>query len=768
MRKWILVLFILCVLPGLVHSQALDRKHLALYSPLDYGNDCTTATLNAAITAWQNDGSPYAQLLIPATDRSKTACTWQVTSDLAVPFKLQLVVPLGSKINVSAGIVLTLTACPELAGTGWLTVGSTASKVKITAGNCPIPVAKLATAGSGSSVSKYSGWDTVIDWSLSDKHYDLGPGEYTFSTGIVISGQHISFLGHGIALSKLTWTGTTGIGLLFQVPSDSANEHNIGDFYMTCSSTASSKTAIKVVDLRGSYLHDIWVQSCYGPGATGGSSVGLNIAGRDTSAFARLTLDADRPIYITEDPNLSFVGLDTSTFQDIYIGQLVSSTPGVYPCFEVADRANISRLRFEGFNSFNRCKHGFYWDDTSTTGFFGSGLKICNFNWEQNTDPTGWLVYIRHQNASGAIQQLELCNIFGGQYGNGVFLQGMQGIVKVDNVWWTGGINNPNNEGVGLKVQASEGVLSALYQSGGSFTGSAGQTCSCTSWNTCTGTVGLLALTSTNTVAAGTLVQATTPGSNCTQVPTTCTLGNGTATCSGTATVTATLAGHSVFQGLDITASQLDGDSTFNSTGLDPCTGSAGAATGTHACVLGMTKMLAFLTGYGDIGNTAWYRSNSTFYGLPRVSFMGQVLQLPEAGSSPPTVFSTTGTLGAGLEKVAFLTQLDCPTGLAPCSGTFKLAKLSIAITGVSDRTVREAGELVILPVVGPNSPANNNEVACSACTPKLVANNPGITGKFWVYHAEGIPSGTPEGFFTLHNDLGVSVNWEATLTIYY
>jgi hypothetical protein len=78
---------------------------------------------------------------------------------------------------------------------------------------------------------------------------------------------------------------------------------------------------------------------------------------------------------------------------------------------------------------------------------------------------------------------------------------------------------------------------SPTYTSGGTITGSAGQTCNLSSFNGVTGATAIVALTAANTIASGTHLTITASGSGATTPPTTATLSNGTATCSGTANV---------------------------------------------------------------------------------------------------------------------------------------------------------------------------------------------------------------------------------------
>ncbi len=87
---------------------------------------------------------------------------------------------------------------------------------------------------------------------------------------------------------------------------------------------------------------------------------------------------------------------------------------------------------------------------------------------------------------------------------------------------------------------AEQSVSSAQYSSGGSITGSTSQTCG-VAFSGGYGGTGTVALTSSNTIASGTVVNVTASGNTYISSPVSATLSNGTATCSGTATVSVQL-----------------------------------------------------------------------------------------------------------------------------------------------------------------------------------------------------------------------------------
>jgi hypothetical protein len=82
---------------------------------------------------------------------------------------------------------------------------------------------------------------------------------------------------------------------------------------------------------------------------------------------------------------------------------------------------------------------------------------------------------------------------------------------------------------------------SPTYTSGGTITGTTGQTCNLSNFNGVDGATATVALTNTNVIASGTVLTITNEGSGGTSPPTTAVLSNGTASCSGIANVSTAL-----------------------------------------------------------------------------------------------------------------------------------------------------------------------------------------------------------------------------------
>jgi hypothetical protein len=89
----------------------------------------------------------------------------------------------------------------------------------------------------------------------------------------------------------------------------------------------------------------------------------------------------------------------------------------------------------------------------------------------------------------------------------------------------------------GIVSTYNASTTSPTYTSGGTISGSRGQTCMLSDFNGVTNATATVALTGHNSIASGTQLTITNPGFGGTVAPTSATLSNGTATCSGTATV---------------------------------------------------------------------------------------------------------------------------------------------------------------------------------------------------------------------------------------
>jgi hypothetical protein len=215
--------------------------------------------------------------------------------------------------------------------------------------------------------------------------------------------------------------------------------------------------------------------------------------------------------------------------------------------------------------------------------------------------------------------------------------------------------------GTGIDPTYNPAKNSPTYVSGGSITGSSGQTCSLSNFNGITGATALVTLSDTNIISSGTHLTITSPGfGGGSTPPTTATLGNGTATCSGTANVLTSLltttgvnpvvdamatvtltATNTIAQGthLNVTnegfgAVQAPTTATL-SDGTATCSGTArvitalNSSTGLEAQTPGSTVLFASVSGVNSVGS-------------PFTTCAVQSINVHDANSSA-TNFSLTG-----------------------------------------------------------------------------------------------------------------------------
>ena len=211
----------------------------------------------------------------------------------------------------------------------------------------------------------------------------------------------------------------------------------------------------------------------------------------------------------------------------------------------------------------------------------------------------------------------------------------------------------------GIDPTYSSVTNSPTYTSGGVISGSTGQTCSLSDFNGVTGATATVVLTSANTIAAGTRLSITNEGSGATTPPTTATLGNGTATCSGTANVITQLTtssglGFSVI-GAAATVALTSANTIASGTHLTVTASGYGATTPPTTALLtngsatcsGTANVITSLTGTGvftaqNPGSTSVFGSVSgvNSVAVPYLTCPAASIMVHDA-ASPNTTFTT-------------------------------------------------------------------------------------------------------------------------------
>jgi hypothetical protein len=268
----VMMAWLLWALP--VVAQTLNRAHMGIVNPLEYGTACNSTTLGAAASAI---GGVRATLMLTATDRAGAACTWSITGSVTIPANITLWVPHGAAVTLSGGQTLTLAARPI---EEYLTWWSGTGKVVFTTvgpdrtGVCSVKDPLFGAVGDGSTDDT-----AAIAAALASTLCDtiLFPhGAYRVSSTLTITkGQTLS--GAAAGAGGATTAGYLGYrgaaiehnfnGTLFQISGTNGSpEVGVGVTFQNMilrqvygNNTAASGIAINVVTTSDSY-HATWVK----------------------------------------------------------------------------------------------------------------------------------------------------------------------------------------------------------------------------------------------------------------------------------------------------------------------------------------------------------------------------------------------------------------------------------------------------------------------------------------------------------------------------
>jgi hypothetical protein len=205
-------------------------------------------------------------------------------------------------------------------------------------------------------------------------------------------------------------------------------QSKISGFTFTSQDTTYKKVALDIWDVSEMQIEDISIAGANGYWR-GASSVGLRTQGREFTTVRNLTIFADMPIQISDNPN-SIIDLDHFHFQDLYLAGYASAAK---PLITVDTGRNLTDITFDGAQAWVGGAGGFYWDDT-TSAIASYALTFKNVRDEQTTDVNSWLFYFgRNQSLYG----LRLENIYVDPNHKGIYMRNIFG-ATLDNYTFTG------------------------------------------------------------------------------------------------------------------------------------------------------------------------------------------------------------------------------------------------------------------------------------------------------------------------------------------
>lgn len=246
---------------------------------------------------------------------------------------------------------------------------------------------------------------------------------------------------------------------------------------------------------------------------------------------------------------------------------------------------------------------------------------------------------------------------------------------------------------VNTEFEYNDIIDSATYTGGITAAGTTGQTCELTAFNGGgSGATALVALTGTNTIASGTTIYFANGGSGFTSDPTSATAGNGTASCSGTATLSSLLGAGDIFH---VPATFSDSMNVTGGYGA-PIKGFAVnslqigcAGGGGNACSLAFGDGSGWLLRFGYVNqstgafvSTASLEDDGVFSAVRVNASLNGTL----GATTPNALFATTGHFSSSIQSGVSGTTAGCMEMYASDSTT-TLVYGTVASTGTMNWT---------------------------------------------------------------------------------
>lgn len=318
------------------------------------------------------------------------------------------------------------------------------------------------TYGSGASsaqkTANAAAIQAAIDASTTGQSVALPPGIIYIDGGsiaITASQTGVSIKGAGVRSTQLYWD--SGVAIKVGASGGAMSVHNkISNLQLTGRGTGS-KTGVQLLDTDGCTVENLFI---YGEASTNKVGTGLEVQGRDIGNIRNLTINADKPIHIKDNPN-SVIDIDHFHFSNIYL----TVTDNTQYCVTIDDGVNLSNVIFDGYQAWVQGKGGLYWNDTTTTQV-SYDLILKNIRWEQATDDgSGWIIYI---NKNADLQQLYIENLYGTetqdltQSTNGIYLHNVLN-VEIRNSLITAGQTGSSRTTLSLDNTTYPVVLTNIY-----------------------------------------------------------------------------------------------------------------------------------------------------------------------------------------------------------------------------------------------------------------------------------------------------------------
>lgn len=277
-------------------------------------------------------------------------------------------------------------------------------------------------------------------------------GTYLVTEELTIDQDRVHILGEGQQTSSINFVPSSGgkAALHFKRATAAVlSQCSARGFTVFSTETSLQKFAVKLTDVSLFTLEDYAVYPFTGGAAiapfTGGSSAGLLIKGREQLTIRNVTISADIPIWIADNPNHT-IDIDHAHFSDLYL------TPGGtnYSIY-INTGVNLTNVTIDGRECEPTGSGMLYWVDT-TSAFSSHNLVIRNVRFEQAAT-RAYPIRIEH---NIALYDLLIENCVWGQ---GLTCDGIK-LRKVDRVL----ITNYAYNGTGVAIDCDATVPSVKLQ----------------------------------------------------------------------------------------------------------------------------------------------------------------------------------------------------------------------------------------------------------------------------------------------------------------
>lgn len=254
-------------------------------------------------------------------------------------------------------------------------------------------------------------------------------GTYNITSELLFSSDRFRFIGDGVNITILNFQPIAN-GSLIRVSNGAAINFQsvISGMTLTSFDTTYTKVALDIFDVSEMQLSDISIAGANGYWR-GAGSVGLRTHGREFTAVKNVTIFAEKPLQISDNPNHT-IDIDHFHFENLY---LAGYAPAAQPLITIDSGVNLSDVTFDGAQAWVGGAGGLYWNDT-TSAIASYGLTIKNVRTEQTANSSSWAIYLgRNQSLYG----LRIENLYVDPDTKGVYMRNIFG-ATLDNATFTG------------------------------------------------------------------------------------------------------------------------------------------------------------------------------------------------------------------------------------------------------------------------------------------------------------------------------------------